>query len=295
MYVWSKSEERLNRYARLLQGESLTIHVYYWGAVPKLVANAVHKHSFFEVCYVAGGTGIYEEGGTAYPLHEGVLFCSRPNIRHQIRDVDQLDLLYVAYELDEKLSKPDEFEYYNQSLNSGTIWIENQQHSPTAQIWKSLLIPSEEMFAVPIALLNQLAHALILTFPTIVGGRNKNTEIILPASNAAILISRAKLYIRDNLGANLSLSEVARYINVSERHLSRLFSQSVHESFSMLVRHERVRVAEQLLSQTATPIKTIAERCGFSSVHYFSRTFAEAKGIPPAAFREASRRNTDDD
>lgn len=226
MYVWSKSEERLNRYARLLQGESLTIHVYYWGAVPKLVANAVHKHSFFEVCYVAGGTGIYEEGGTAYPLHEGVLFCSRPNIRHQIKDVDQLDLLYVAYELDEKLSKPDEFEYYNQSLNSGPIWMENQQHSPTAHIWKSLLIPSEEMFAVPIALLNQLAHALILTFPTIVGGRNKNTEIILPASNAAILISRAKLYIRDNLGANLSLSEVARYINVSERHLSRLFHKA---------------------------------------------------------------------
>ncbi|WP_169086957.1 AraC family transcriptional regulator [Paenibacillus sp. PL91] len=292
MYNWPKSEERLNRYARLLQGESLTIHVYYWGTVQNLATNAVHKHSFFEVCYVAGGTGFYEEGGVAYPLHEGVLFCSRPNIRHQIRNVDQLDLLYAAFELDEKLSKPDEFDFYNHALNTGPIWMENQQHSPTAEIWRSLLIPSDECFAVPIAVLQQLAHALILTFPTIVGGKNRSSETILPASNAAILISRAKLYIRDNLGGAITLSEVARYINVSERHLSRLFSQSVHESFSMLVRHERIRAAEQLLSQTAIPIKTIAEQCGFSSVHYFSRTFAEAKGIPPAAFRVASRRSS---
>lgn len=291
MYAWPKSEERLNRYARLLQGESLTVHVYYWGAVKGLIENAVHKHSFFEVCYVAGGTGVYEEGDNTYPLREGVLFCSRPNIYHQIRDVDQLDLLFVAFELDEKLSKPDEFEYYNQALNSGPIWTEKQQYSPTVHIWHALLFPGGEGLAAPISLINQLAHALILTFPTLVGGKNSTAETLLPASNAAMLISRAKLYIRDNLGANLSLSEVARYINVSERHLSRLFSQSIHESFSMLVRYERIRAAEQLLSQTIMPIKSIAERCGFSSVHYFTRTFAEAKGIPPAAFRQARRIN----
>ncbi|WP_419872096.1 helix-turn-helix domain-containing protein [Candidatus Pristimantibacillus sp. PTI5] len=291
MYVWPKSEERLNRYARLLHGDSVTIHVYYWGAVQGLIENTVHKHSFFEVCYVTGGSGIYEEGHVTYPLREGVLFCSRPNIYHQIRDVDQLNLLYVAFELDEKLSKPDEFDYYNQALNSGPIWTEKQQYSPTVHIWHALLVPSGDSHAAPISLIPQLAHALILTFSTIVGGRNSSTETVLPASNAAMLISRAKLYIRDNLGANLNLAEVARYINVSERHLSRLFSQSVHESFSMLVRHERIRAAEQLLSQTSTPIKSIAERCGFSSVHYFTRTFAEAKGIPPAAFRQASRRN----
>ncbi|HTG71777.1 MAG TPA: AraC family transcriptional regulator [Candidatus Udaeobacter sp.] len=292
MYNWPKSEERLDRYARLLQGESLIIHVYYWGAVQKLPANAVHKHSFFEMCYVAGGTGIYEEGNVAYPLYEGVLFCSRPGIHHQIRDVDHLDLLYVAFELDEKHSMPDEYEIYNNALNRGTIWMENQQHSPTVQIWRSLLIPIDECFAVPISLLQPLAHALILTFPTIFGGKNQSMETILPVSNSTILINRAKLYIRDNLGAALNLSDVARYINVSERHLSRLFSQSVHQSFTMLVRNERFRAAEQQLSQTSTPIKTIAERCGFSSVHYFSRTFTDAKGIPPAAFRKASRRDT---
>ncbi|MGO4543306.1 helix-turn-helix domain-containing protein [Paenibacillus sp. 2TAB23] len=293
MYAWAKSEERLNRYARLLQGETLTMHVYYWGAVQSLIANTSHKHSFYEVCYVAGGTGVYEENNVEYGLREGVIFCSRPDVLHQIRDVDQLDLLYVAFELDKKHSKQDEYDYFNQTLSSGPIWIDMQQHSPTSHIWHSLLIPSGDCFAIPISIMQQLAHSLIISFQSVIGGKKGSSETLLPASNTAMLISRAKLYIRDNLGAQLSLAEVAGYINISERHLSRLFSQSVHESFSILVRHERIRAAEQLLSETATPIKTIAESCGFSSVHYFTRTFTEAKGLPPAAYRKARRSQSD--
>lgn len=290
MYHWPKSEERLNRYARLLQGDRLTLHVYYWGVVQNLASNVVHKHSFFEICYVNGGSGIYVEGDAEYPLYEGVMFCSRPNQSHQIKDVNDLDILFVAFEPDEIHSNTDDFQLYCSSLNTGAIWVEMTVHSPTVQIWKSLLIPSESSSAVPISLLPQLAHALIVSFSSLLGRTGKRPEAVPLASNAALLINRAKLYIRDNLRSNLTLAEVARYINISERHLSRLFAQSIHESFSSLVRNERIRAAEQMLAHTLDPIKDIAERSGFSSVHYFTRIFAGEKGIPPAAFREASRR-----
>ncbi|WP_424767314.1 helix-turn-helix domain-containing protein [Paenibacillus sp. sgz302251] len=45
------------------------------------------------------------------------------------------------------------------------------------------------------------------------------------------------------------------------------------------------------MSQTVDPIKEIAERCGLSSIHYFTRTFTKVKGIPPAAFRETAHKN----
>lgn len=289
MYHWSKSEERLNRYARLLQGDYITAHVYYWGVVQNLASNVVHKHSFFEICYVNGGTGIYVDGDAEYPLYEGVMFCSRPNQFHQIKDVNELDILFIAFEPDEIHSSTDDFELYCASLNTGAIWVEKTAHSPTVQIWKSLLIPSECSSAVPITLLPQLAHALIVSFAAILGSSDRSPEAVPLATNAALLINRAKLYIRDNLRGDLTLSEVARYINISERHLSRLFAQSIHESFSSLVRNERIRAAEQMLAHTLDPIKDIAERSGFTSVHYFTRIFAKEKGIPPAAFREASK------
>ncbi|MBD2867236.1 helix-turn-helix domain-containing protein [Paenibacillus arenilitoris] len=290
MYLWNQSEERLNRFAGLLKGERLTFQIHYWGTVRHLTANVVHKHSFYEICYVNGGTATYAEGDAEYPLREGVLFCSRPGVYHQIKDVDRLDLLFVAFEPDETQSDANEFELYDRALKQGAVWLENQAISPSVQLWKSLLLPEGPLRPMPVSLLPQLAHALLVSFQAPLGGALK-PEPVQQASNNALLINRAKLYIRDNLSGNLTLPEVAHYLNLSERHLSRLFAGSILESFSMLVRSERVRAAERLLARTNDPIKEIAERTGFASVHYFTRTFTRAKGISPAAFREASRRN----
>lgn len=291
MYHWTKSDERLNRYAGLLKGESLTFLIHYWGAVEHLVANVVHKHSYYEICYVNGGTGTYSEGDIDYPLYEGVAFCSRPNIYHQIRDVDGLDLLYVAFELNEKQSTQEAFVLYLESLSQGITWLKETNALPTIQIWKSLMVPAELGRALPVSQLPRLAYELIVSFTSLFGTL-QSPKLAPISSNTALLINRAKLYIRDNLDRSLTLPEIARYLNVSERHLSRLFASSIHESFSSLVRMERIRAAEQMLMNTQFPIKEIAERTGFSSIHYFTRSFSQIKGIPPAAFREASRRST---
>lgn len=286
MFQWSESEMRLNRYARLLAGEALTFHVHYWGVVRQLPANVSHRHSFYEHCYVAGGSGTYIDGERAYPLQAGSVFCSRPDVMHQIRDVDQLDLLYVAFEPDEKRSDAAAFAEFTNAVNGGSVWLEGQSGSPHVQLWSSLCVPESAAGALPVLLLPQLAHALLSSLPALLGAAGQ-TKQARPSSDAALLIHRAKLYIRDNLASKLTLAEVAGYINVSERHMSRLFAGNILESFSALVRQERLRAAERLLLQSQAPIKEIAERCGFSSVHYFTRLFAEAKGIPPAAYRAA--------
>ncbi|MNR24953.1 Multiple antibiotic resistance protein MarA [compost metagenome] len=103
-------------------------------------------------------------------------------------------------------------------------------------------------------------------------------------------MKRAKLYIRDNLAQALQLKDVANYLNVSERHLSRLFSEGIHESFTNYIRGERIRQAAHLLLSSDLPIKEIAEMTGFSSVHYFTRTFLLEKKIPPGRFRQKEKR-----
>ncbi|WP_211748680.1 AraC family transcriptional regulator [Paenibacillus sp. Marseille-Q4541] len=284
MYQWSKSESRLNRYVGLLEGQSLSFLIHYWGVVQHLASNSMHKHSFFEVCYVNGGTGVYTEGDIEYPLYKGVTICTRPNLFHQIKDVDQLDLLFVAFETLEQPSGAEAAENYTSALNRGAVWIEHSSESPSILLWKSLLLRSQPNTSLPVSLLPKLAHALLESFSFLLGSIN-NLESTPIFSNSAQLVRRAKLYIRDNLSGHLSLPEVANFLNVSERQLSRLFASSIHESFSSLVRTERIRAAELLLKQTNDPIKLIAERTGFSSVHYLTRVFTQAKGVPPAAFR----------
>ncbi|WP_337103357.1 AraC family transcriptional regulator [Paenibacillus sp. YIM B09110] len=291
MINWQVSVDRLNRIPRVLEGDQLTFHTYYWGAEQHLPANVVHKHSFFEICYVDGGSGVYTEEGKTYPLYEGVAFCSRPGIYHQIKDVNGLDLLFVTFEPIEEHSSAEKFSRYYERLERGSVWLDKKELSPIVQLWKSMLAQSEPGGIVPSSVLPQLASSLLASFPNLFSPLEHEAELPSPRANAAHLIRRAKLYIRDNLASSLTLPDIARYLSISERHLSRLFASGIHESFSATVRLERIRAAEKLLGETEIPIKEIAEQVGFSTVHYFTRTFSQAKGVPPAAYREASRRN----
>lgn len=288
MIQWTHSEERLNRYAGHLPGERLSFLVHYWGSVRNLATNAMHKHSFLEICYVDNGEGIYTEAGVDFPLRQGTAFCSRPDIYHRIQNVDQLDLLFVAFEVRNHPAE-DHAMNYLRVLEGGPIWIEDAREAPSIHLWKSLLIHEQPGQSLPVTLLPPLAHALLESFSIMFGKKDtlpKGPEISTGFSHSAQLVQRAKLYIRDNLGhQQLSLSEVARFLNISHRQLSRLFATCIHESFSSFVRTERIRAAELMLTNSDEPIKLIAERTGFSSVHYFTRLFTMTKGVPPAAYR----------
>jgi mannose-6-phosphate isomerase-like protein (cupin superfamily) len=81
-----------------------TFKVHYWGAMPKHYNNLLHKHSFFEVCYVVEGTGYYYDDGKTFSLQGNTMFLSRPEVLHQIESESGLFLLYVAFELIESES-----------------------------------------------------------------------------------------------------------------------------------------------------------------------------------------------
>jgi YesN/AraC family two-component response regulator len=105
------------------------------------------------------------------------------------------------------------------------------------------------------------------------------------------LVHRAKLYIRDNLSQPLRLKDVASYLHLSSRHLSRLFAEELGQTFSDYVRQERIRQAAHLLSSTDHSIKSIAEETGFATVHYFTSVFKELLGVTPGEFHKKLARN----
>ncbi|WP_461671154.1 helix-turn-helix domain-containing protein, partial [Mycobacterium tuberculosis] len=180
---------------------------------------------------------------------------------------------------------------YSKLMQQGRPWMDRQADSPIVRLWQSMMVPGDESSALPADTLPLLSHCLLASFPVLFGGGNARGESPLRAT-AEHTVRRAKQYIRDNLDGNLALPEVARQLNLSERHLSRLFASNILESFTDVVKKERIRAAEALLLRSVLPIKDIAERVGFSSVHYFTRIFSAHKGLPPAAFRDQQGKQT---
>lgn len=86
-----------------------------------------------------------------------------------------------------------------------------------------------------------------------------------------------------------SILGLARRLHCSPAHLSRRFRTHAGIPLSDHVIISRIRLACNLLSQSDLPMKAIARRCGYRSVHFFSRQFHQRMATAPTSWRARLR------
>lgn len=277
----------LQKGAAYLPGDEASFRVYYWGAHPNHQDNPIHKHSFFEICYVIDGSGLYLEDGMDYTLKEGTLFCSRPGKLHRIHKGQNLSLLWVGFEIDEGASTEETIHLFRKLAETSDFYIEDAAQSSAALLWKTLL--DHASHPCPDILLRSLSYSLLFSMQVLFCPINIVDERKHLQASANKLIQQAQLFIQDNLAQPLSLTDVAQYLHISPRHLSRLFSENAGVSFTSFVRKERVRASAEMLRSTNLAIKEISEATGFSSVYYFTSVFSEETSVAPGEYRKLNR------
>ncbi|MBQ8600541.1 MAG: helix-turn-helix domain-containing protein [Clostridia bacterium] len=102
-------------------------------------------------------------------------------------------------------------------------------------------------------------------------------------------IQKTILMIDSDLSVPLSLSSLAKALNISAGYLSDLFRREVGQTLTEFINRKRVERAKQLLSTTQLQIQTVAQHCGFLDVQYFSKTFKKYALMTPREFRQSSR------
>ena len=99
-------------------------------------------------------------------------------------------------------------------------------------------------------------------------------------------VSLAIRYMQQNCQRNVKMQEVAARLCISEKHLCRLFVESLSLPPKAVFQKFRMDKAESLLLQTKLLISEIAASCGLSSASRFSAAFIKSHGISPTAFRK---------
>ncbi len=101
------------------------------------------------------------------------------------------------------------------------------------------------------------------------------------------LISKLLIHIDADLAADLSLSALAKMLNVNSSYLSALFKKELGSTLTEYVSKRRVTYAKFLLETSSLQIQTIAQHCGIPDVNYFTRTFKRYTGVTPKEYRSA--------
>lgn len=95
------------------------------------------------------------------------------------------------------------------------------------------------------------------------------------------LIAKAEIYINQNLEKDLSPTELASELAVSQRQLQRLFREELNTTPNAYINQQKMAAAHRLLQTGSHSISEIAYTLGFSDPAYFARVFKKQFGINP--------------
>jgi AraC-like DNA-binding protein len=96
-------------------------------------------------------------------------------------------------------------------------------------------------------------------------------------------------YIHSHYAEPISLSNIAAFAGLSERHLNRSFRQEMGVTAISYLNRYRVRQARTLLQVGEMTITQVAGAVGFSDSNYFARVFRREVGVSPRAYQRGER------
>lgn len=99
-------------------------------------------------------------------------------------------------------------------------------------------------------------------------------------------IQKAKLYIRNNLSAELTVSSMSEMLGINSSYFSHVFKKETGSGFVDYVNRARIMKAKELLMKTDYPVYEVARMVGIENPNYFSSLFKKITGQNPKDIRE---------
>lgn len=248
----------------------------------------LHWHEMIELLLVLDGSIQLQIGDTAFEMHKDDIVLINSCMLHSTNAITQNNLL-VALQIDQSFfaalteNKNTRFLQVNSALDTG----ENLDRYPrlrelVARVVKEMAEQQPGYHPRIGALLYKAAEHLQLNFSA---QDARMAQCSVEQVDYQRLL-RIVLYVRQNLGNKLTLSDLCREEHLSYHYLSHFIKDKLGLSFQQYLNKERLEHASQLLRNSATSITEIAEQVGFASAAAFSRAFKQHFNTSPNAFRK---------
>jgi LacI family transcriptional regulator len=113
---------------------------------------------------------------------------------------------------------------------------------------------------------------------------HRESSLYIPKSSH--LITSAVEFIRLNACAGITVTDVAKQLNVSRRWAELRFREVRGHTILSEIQHHRLERVCALLRETNLPIGTIGERCGYPTETYLKALFKKRFGITMRDYRK---------
>jgi AraC-like DNA-binding protein/ligand-binding sensor protein len=143
-------------------------------------------------------------------------------------------------------------------------------------LWEATPEISQEKYQSVVVLLEAFARQL---------GEEANRLIIGSRPQEPVAVTKARRFIRDNLGDRLTLDDVSRHAGLSPHHFCKVFRKAAGVNLIEYINRCRIEKARDMLLKPDARVSEVAFEAGYQSLSQFNRTFRTLTGESPTEFR----------
>jgi AraC family transcriptional regulator len=92
-------------------------------------------------------------------------------------------------------------------------------------------------------------------------------------------------YVKSNITRDIAVTDMARLVEISPSHFSRIFRQTFGDSPYHFVMQQRVEEAKRMLTDTKLSSSQVGAALGFASQSHFVKVFRRFTGVSPRQYR----------
>lgn len=249
-----------------------------------------HYHPELEITYILSSHGVRYVGNSTENFYGDDLVLLGANLPHTWHSSDEQDepvtaiVVYLKEGfMNETWMQSIEFKAIAgllAEMNKGIVVDRCKALELKPKFLHLLKAPAFEKMIILLEILQDLARNTQFRFLC----DQEFTGVLNRTDNARI--NAVYDYIQSHHLQQVSLSDIANRVNMSERYFSRFFSKIMKKPFFEFLNEYRINKACKLLIETDMRISEICYASGFESVSFFYRQFKKFKDCQPKTFRK---------
>lgn len=263
---------------------------------PHYSMHSAHSHTYYELFYLVNGNCTISLDNKLYTLSAGNIIFIPANAIHRTSYIgdNPSERIYIEFSSDYISTIEDILgkNWTGKNLWGHILYIEPTHKSYINSLFDKIISEYNIIDHYSDCCIRQLFQYLIIMLIR-VDRTNIDEKNYITHSHKKIeadMISASR-YIAENFKNNISLNDVAEFLNLNPAYFSSKFKAFHGIGFSEYLRNTRINHAEWYLIETDLSMSDVADECGFCSSNYFGDTFKIVNGISPSEFRRKYKPN----
>ncbi|UKJ07528.1 helix-turn-helix domain-containing protein [Solitalea lacus] len=247
-----------------------------------------HRHSFYQLMYIAEGSGKYTVDFNTFDVNPGQLFFLAPGQIHSWNFSDNTDGSIINF--DESFFTSvcynphflNEFPFFNSMTQRSTTMLKEEIKEQALSLFAHI----KQEHEADSDFKNDYIRALMLQLLVVLARAcqpEKSNETT--RYNYTLLRNFEKL-IETNFKTKKLPKEYAELLYITPNHLNAVVTSTTGKSAGELIRDRILLEAKRMLVNSGQTISEIAWHLNFEDNAYFSRFFKKYTGVSPDEFRK---------